>query len=259
VSVSGLAKLSYDLVMRTVLFLLILLFAGSFNLQAQITTAHGEWKLIHARATQTKQKVQITIQAPSREEVVTGPDVTVRFATKNWPLEKNNKHLHFILDNDPFQSHFSSDPFVFRNVKPGIHVIRIFPVYPWHESVKQPDALAFVKFYVQEKKGSSSLDFSQPMMIYSTPVGDHASNERLPGQPHSGILIDWFLHNVNVGSKAGYFVRLSIDGKELMSMKEWRPHYIQGLKAGEHRIKLELVKNGVPVTGNVTERTIRVR
>ena len=247
--------------MRTVSLLLILLFAAFSILQAQIATTHGEWKLIHARATQTKQKVSITIQEPSQGEVVPGPDVTVRFAIKNWPLEKNGKHLHFILDNDPFHSHFSGHSFVFRNVKPGIHVIRVFPVYPWRESVKQPKALAFVKFYVHEKKGSTSLDFSKPMMIYSTPVGDHDSNERLPGQPYAGILIDWFLYNVNMGSKAGYFVRLSIDGKELMSMKEWRPHYIQGLKTGEHKIKLELVKNGIPVreNWNVMERTIRVR
>lgn len=247
--------------MRAVLLLLLLLFMHFPVLQAQITTTHGEWKLVHARATQTKQKVQVTIQEPSSEQVVSGPDVTVRFTVKNWILENNGRHLHFILDNDPFQPHFTNEPFVFRNVKPGAHVIRIFPVYPWHESVKQQQALAYVKFYVHEKKGNSNLDFSKPMMIYSTPVGDHDSDERLPGQPHPGILIDWFLHNVNMGSKAGYFVRLSIDGKELMSMKEWRPHYIQGLTTGEHRIKLELVKNGVPVheNGDVTERTIRVR
>jgi hypothetical protein len=246
--------------MKRVLLFLALVFLAPCNIRAQITTTHGEWKLIHARATQTKEKVTVTIQEPSPEEVVPGPDVTVRFAT-NWPLEKNGKHLHFVLDNDPFQSHYSRDPFVFRNVKPGIHVIRIFPVYPWHESVKQQQALALMKFYVQEKKGKSSLDFSQAMMIYSTPVGGHDSNKRLPGQPHPGILIDWFLHNVNMGSKAGYFVRLSIDGKELMSMKEWRPHYIQGLETGEHKIKLELTKNGVPINENwnVTERTIRVQ
>jgi hypothetical protein len=245
--------------MKTVSLILVL--ALCFNLHAQVTTTHGEWKLIHARATQTKERVTVTIQEPSPDKIITGPDVTVQFTVQNWPLEKNGKHLHFILDNDPFQSHFSTDPFVFRNVKPGAHVIRIFPVYPWHESVKQPQALAFAKFYVQEKKGISNLDFSQPMMIYSTPAGDHDSNERLPGQPYPGILIDWFLHNVNVGSKAGYFVRLSIDGKELMSMKEWRPHYIQGLATGDHKIKLELLKNGAPVheNWNVTERNIRVR
>ena len=240
---------------------IFLLFSCVGHLQAQVTTTHGKWKLIHARATQTREKVSIRIQEPSQHEVVSGPDVTVRFTSENWQPENNGKHLHFILDNDPFQAHFSNDPFLFRNVKPGAHVIRLFPVYPWHESVKQQEALALVHFYVQEKTGTSGLDFSKPMMIYSTPAGDHDSKERLPGQPYSGILIDWFLHNVNMGSKAGYFVRLSIDGKELMSMKEWRPHYIQGLEAGEHQIKLELLKNGVPVNenGNVTERTIRVR
>ena len=241
-------------------FWVLLFFLMAGNLDAQVTTTHGKWKLVHARATQTKAKVTVTIQEPSRNQVISGPDVTVRFTIQNWQPEKNGKHLHFILDNERFQPHFSKDPFAFRNVKPGAHSIRVFPVYPWHESVKQQEALGFVQFFVKEKKETSRLDFSKPMMIYSTPDGDHDSNKRLPGQPYSGILIDWFLHNVNMGSKAGYFVRISIDGKELMSMKEWRPHYIQGLEPGEHQIKLELVKNGVPVNenGNVTERTIRV-
>ncbi len=243
------------------LLCVLLFFLSAGNLHAQVTTIHGKWKLIHGRATQTKAKVRVTIQEPLRNQLISGPDVTVRFTIQNWLPEKNGKHLHFILDDEPFQSHFSGEPFVFQNVKPGAHVVRVFPVYPWNESVKQQEALATVPFFVKEKKGTSHLDFSKPMMIYSTPVAEHESNERLRGQPHSGILIDWFLHNVNMGSKAGYFVRISIDGKELMSMKEWRPHYIQGLEPGEHHIKLELLKNGVPVdgNGNVTERTIRVR
>jgi hypothetical protein len=227
---------------------------------ADVTTTHGNLKLIHARATRTPQKVTIKITEPAQDQVVPGPDVTVQFKAQNWIPETEGKHFHFILDNEPFQSHFSQDPFVFRDVAPGAHVIRVFPVYPWHESVKQQNAIAIVQFYVKEKTGKSPIDPAKPMLIYSTPAGTHQSNERLPGQPQPGILVDWFLRNVSMGSKAGYFVQISVDGNELMSMKEWRPHYIQGLTPGQHRIKLELLKNGVPVQENwsVTEHTITV-
>ena len=244
---------------RLIAALIAFLCTGSLG--ADVITTHGNLKLIHARATRTPQKITIKITEPAQNQIVSGPDVTVQFKAQNWIPEKNGKHFHFILDNEPFESHFSQDPFVFRNVSAGAHVIRVFPVYPWHESVKQQNAIGIVQFYVKEKSGTVPLDPARPMLIYSTPAGIHESNERLPGQPQPGILIDWFLRNVSMGSKAGYFVRISVDGEPLMSMKEWRPHYVQGLKPGEHRIKLELLKNGAPVQENwsVTERTITVK
>ena len=228
---------------------------------ADVTTSHGDLKLIHARATPTQQKVTITIQEPAQTQVIPGPDVTLKFTAPKWKAAEDGKHFHVLLDNNAVQEHFSNEPFVFKNVQPGAHVIRIFPVQTWHESVKQQNALAIVSFYVKEKTGTFPIDASKPMMVYSTPFGEHQSNQQLPGQPYPGVLVDWFLHNVSIGSKAGYFVQITVDGKILMSMKEWRPHYIQGLKPGQHRIKLELLKNGAPVTtnGNTTERTITVR
>jgi hypothetical protein len=230
-------------------------------LLADLTTTHGNLKLIHARATKTPQKVTIKITEPAQEQILEGPDVTLKFQAQNWIPEKDGKHFHIILDNDPFVTHFSQDPHIFQNVSPGPHVIRIFPVYSWHESVKQQNAIGIVQFFVKEKTGELPLNLSKPMLIYSTPAGVHESNEQLSGQPQKGILVDWFLRNVSMGSRAGYFVRITVDDNPLMSMKEWRPHYIQGLKPGEHRVKLELLKNGVPVSENwsTTERTITVK
>ena len=227
---------------------------------ADLTTTHGDLKLVHARATPTPEKVKITIQNPGPGQISPQADVTVQFQSTSWNAKKNGKHFHFVLDNNPSQDHYSNDPFVFKNVSPGAHVIRVFPVHPWHETVKQQEAIAMVAFYVKEKSGEPPLNFSKPMLVYSTPAGSYKRNQIAPGQPQPGILVDWFLHNVSMGSKAGYYVRISVNGTELMSMKEWRPHYVQGLKPGNHRIKLELLENGVPVpeNWNVTERTITV-
>ena len=245
---------------RQVSVIFIFLVLGFAAAHAQITTTHGNLKLVHAKATQTSAKPRITITEPHENEVVPGPDVTVRFTLRNWNPERNGNHLHFILDDSPFVAHYSRDGIVFHDVSPGPHVIRAFPVYSWHESVKQQDAMAIVQFYVKEKSGGLPLDVSQPMMIYSAPEGVHDSNEQLAGQPHPGILIDWFLHDVTMGSRTGYFVRISVDEKVLTTMKEWRPHYIQQLPPGKHTIKLELLKDGVPVSDNwnTRERTISV-
>jgi hypothetical protein len=228
---------------------------------ADVTTTHGKLTLIHATATQTPKKVRIKITYPAEGQIVPGPDVSVKFEALNWTPQKNGNHFHFLLDNRPFETHHSTEDFIFHKVEPGIHIIRLFPVYPWHESVKQQEALAMVRFYVKEKRGTLPIDTARPMLIYSTPAGDHRPDEQLPGQPRKGILIDWFLHNISMGSRTGYFVQLSVDDQTLMSMKEWRPHYLQGLHPGQHRIKLELLQNGKPAADhwNTTERTIVVR
>ena len=241
---------------RFSIVMILLSIAG--GLQSDVTTTHGSLKLIHARATPTQQKVRIDIQEPVNDAVIQGSDVTIKFRVSNWPLQPDGNHLHFILDNEPFRTHSSTDPFVFQDVKPGPHTVRVFPVHAWHESVKQQEALGIVQFYVQEKSGAFPIDPSKPMLIYSTPAGEVDANG-FPGQPHPGVLVDWFLHNVSIGSKAGYYARISVDGEVLMSMKEWRPHYVQGLKPGKHVVKLELTKNDVPVEENwsSTQRTLR--
>jgi hypothetical protein len=233
------------------------------NVDAQLTTTEGGLKIIHARNSEAPPSVSLTIQEPTEGQVVAGPDVSVKFTIANWKLYKegeHGQHIHFILDNEPYQAHYSNDPFVFKDVKPGPHVIRAFASRPWHESVKQNSAFAMVQFYVKEKSGTSLVDAKAPMLVYSRPKGEYDLTKPPHGQPHPGILIDWFLHNVTMGSRTGYFVRCTIDGKSHV-FKEWRPHYVQDLTPGDHTVKLELLKNGKPVEGNfnTTERTITVK
>ena len=218
--------------------------------------------IIHGRNSDAPPNVSLTIQEPAEAQVVTGTDVTVKFKIENWRLYKegeHGQHIHFILDNEPYEAHYSNDPFVFKNVKPGPHVIRAFPSRPWHESVKQESAFAMVQFWVGEKTGELLIDPKAPMLVYSRPKGEYSMIKPPHGQPHPGILIDWFVKNVDLGSRTGYMVRSTIDG-ESHTFKEWRPHYVQRLGEGQHTIKLELLKDGQPVEGNFnsTQRTITI-
>jgi hypothetical protein len=189
--------------------------------------------------------------------------VTVHFTIENWKLYKegdHGQHIHFILDNEPYQAHYSTEPFIFKNVSAGPHVIRAFPSRPWHESVKQPTAFSMVQFYVKEKSGTPLVDATKPMLVYSRPKGEYSLSKPPFGQPEKGILIDWFLKNVVLGKATGYTIRATIDGESHI-FHEWRPHYVQGLNEGEHTFKLELLKSGQPVEGNfnTTQRTITLK
>jgi hypothetical protein len=235
----------------------------SMSLFAQTQSSHGKLNIVHARNSEAPPGVKLTIQEPTEGQIVPGPDVTVKFAIENWKLYKEGdqgQHIHFILDNEPYQAHYSKDPFVFKDVKSGPHSIRAFPSRPWHESVKQNSAFAMVQFYVKEKSGTPLLDAAKPMLIYSRPKGEYSASTPPHGQPHKGILIDWFLKNVEMGSRTGYTVRVTVDGQS-HDFKEWRPHYVQSLSEGEHTFKLELLKDKNPVEGNfnTTERKITIK
>jgi len=243
--------------------------AVGFSLQADETQTHsqpspGEGKLnvIHAKNSPAPPNVRFQITEPTEDQVIQETDVTVKFKIENWKLYKegdHGQHLHLILDNEPYQAHYSTDPFVFKNVAPGPHVIRGFPSRPWHESVKQDPAFSMVQFYVGNK-GPDLIDPKKPMLVYSRPKGEYFLSKPPFGQPVKGIMIDWFLGNVQLGKQTGYTVRATVNGEEHI-FREWRPHYVQGLSEGEHTFKLELLHKGQPVEGNfnTTERKITIK
>ena len=210
-----------------------------------------------------KGDVVFKIVEPADGQVVEGPDVTVKFTIENWKLYKepagHGQHIHFILDNQPYEAHYSTEAFIFKNVAPGAHVIRAFPGRPWHESVKQDSAFSMVQFYVVEKGTESAVDATLPMLVYSRPKGEYLISKPPHGQPQDGILVDFFLQNVELG-KDGYVARLVVGGAT-KDIESWQPFYVKGLRPGIYTFRLELLKDGKPVEGNFnsTERTILIK
>ncbi len=151
-----------------ILFIAVVFSLYSFAQQTQTqpqTQEKKDIKFVKAPNSAAPAGVKFAIMEPTNDTVVTGPDVTVKFTIENWKLYKDEatqhgQHIHFILDNEPYIAHYSTDPFVFKNVTPGPHVIRAFPSRPWHESVKQASAFSMVQFYVKEKSGSYPIDRS---------------------------------------------------------------------------------------------------
>lgn len=254
------------------LFLLVILPAAglftphSFAQQTQTQSQEKkDIKFVKAPNSPAPAGVKFAITEPTDGVVVAGPDVTVKFTIENWKLYKDEatqhgQHIHFILDNEPYIAHYSTDPFVFKNVAPGAHVIRAFPSRPWHESVKQDTAFSMVQFYVKEKSGSYLIDPAKEMLVYSRPKGEYSLSKPPVGQPMQGIMIDFFAPNVTPG-KDNFAARVTVDNDRKFRMESWQPFYVQGLTEGTHTFKLELLREGKPVEGNfnTTERTITIK
>ncbi len=140
-------------------------------------------------------------------------------------------------------------------VQPGMHVIRVFPVRSFNESLKDDGCFAASIFYYKKKVDNPQIDLSLPYLTYNEPQGEYAYND---GEP---ILLDFYITNCRL-SRDGYKVRLTIDGAIQRTLTAWQPYYLYGLKKGVHKIRLELLdQTNKPVSGlfNDVQRTIVIK
>ncbi|MCB0712762.1 MAG: hypothetical protein KDD67_10570 [Ignavibacteriae bacterium] len=213
--------------------------------------------------------MKFDITAPEADAVVTGDSVNVVLTLQGMSLKaptpgegandlaysKDGQHIHVIVDNEPYMAMYDTT-FRIGGLAPGAHTIRAFPSRSWHESVKKPGAFIARTFYVGEKSGDALFNPEQPLLTYSRPKGEYV------GTDARKIMIDFYLSNCELGPNA-YKVIAWIDGKEMDTLTEWVPYFIEGLKEGEHSIRLQLIgSDGVPVANgsyNDTERKITVK
>lgn len=242
----------------------------------------GSVRVVPVESTPEPDEVQVHIAFPANGEVKESNPVTVQIRLEGFPLgvysdfprarelrdRKEGQSLHIIVDDQPFieineaiddtadteeldfdQTIEAKIPFHLKN---GPHILRIFPVRSFDESLKGDKAFEAIYFYVGKKEGKIP-DLSQPYLTYNQPLGDFRSDKP--------ILLDFFLSNTQL-SRDGYKVRLTIDGSDKRILTQWVPYYIYGLGKGSHTIKLELLNPSnqtIPGLFGDSQRTIRVR
>jgi hypothetical protein len=161
------------------------------------------------------------------------------------------QHIHFILDNQPYQASYS--PEVKATLKPGHHVLLAFLSRSYHESLKSKSAYILEEFDVA-KKGPDQFDAKKPHIFFSRPKGEYVGEKET-----KKVLLDFYLINCTLSEK-GYKVKATINGAEF-TLTKWEPYFIEGLPLGENKIKLELLdKNNklVDTEFNGTERNIKL-
>lgn len=219
----------------------------------------SEIRVVPMDPTPEPNEIKVYIVLPKADEVTTDSPVPLQLRVQGYPIgtysefpraneirnDKDGQSLHILIDDRPYievneayedtGSQEMSDfnytinmdiPF---KLSPGAHVIRIFPVRSFGESLKGDGCFAACQFYYSREKGN--MDLSACYLTYNQPYGTFKS-----GQP---ILLDFYLTNCQL-SKDGYKVRLTIDGSDKRTLIKWVPYYIYGLSKGTHKIKLEL-------------------
>lgn len=198
----------------------------------------------------------LRILAPRNGSTVARGPVMLRLQLRNWQLEPDpGRHVHVILDNEayiavrdvgrPIDLNALVQENLHRELTPGTHVVRVFPSRAHHESVKTEGAFAVAMFHYQQATEGFSFDPEAPLLTYSRPKGCNPPGER--------VLLDFYLTNVDLTS--GMRVRYVIDRLQ-GDITEWTPHWIEGLRNGEHSVRLTLVDaNGQPVPGPFNDTT----
>lgn len=173
---------------------------------------------------------------------------TADASTKGFANSKDGQHIHVLLNNAPYMAHYK--PELEEDLKEGHYVLLAFLSRSYHESVKSSNAFVVRQFVVGQPTYKEA-DLKAPHMFYSRPKGSYK-----PGD-YNKLLLDFFLLNCQL-SPDGYKVRATINGTEFI-LTQWVPYAIEGLKAGETTIKLELLdkdNNLVPSPFNPVERKV---
>lgn len=243
-----------------------------------------EIRIVPVDPTPEPDNVQTTIVFPRRGEMMSQSPSPVQIRLDGYPVgtesdfERKNQlrvdpygqSMRVIVDNlAPFNIYVSLNDSLDQNnlyyklmltqaipytLSSGAHSIRAFPVRSYGESLKQGEVFDAVLFYINTKKGSPEFNLKAPYLTYNEPLEGVSYQE---GQP---ILLDFFLSNVEL-SNDGYKIRVTIDGTIQRILTSWIPYYIEGLSAGKHTLRLELLdEKNRPQPGlfNNTQKTIHI-
>lgn len=143
-----------------------------------------------------------------------------------------------------------------KDLQNGEHIVRVFPVLSFGESVKKPRNFDVTTFYKNTDEPVVDQSLTAPYITYNEPQGEYKLED-----PSDPVLLDFYLSNCTL-SREGYRVEVTIDGEKMGYLYQWSPYLIYGLKKGTHNIRVVLVGPDdqiVPGDFNVNERNIVIK
>ncbi len=202
---------------------------------------------------------RVRITAPANNATIREDHVEVRLNVTGWRDTTNAqdlRHVHLVLDDQAYQRvDDPSRPVNLEHLAQGTHVLRAFPGWETHETVKTDGAFAMVVFNVGAPSREVRFNPRAPLLTYSRPKG------RVEGASAGHMLLDFYVANIpaNQFSATGFRVRPSIDGQAMSELTAWVPYYIDNLPDGEHTIALELLgPNGERAPGHLNRAEQRI-
>src|SRR5262249_202990 len=128
----------------------------------------------------------------------------------------------------------------------GTHTLRIFPVRPWGEAIKDPGALAMVTFSVGEKDGKQTPEAGSPVLTVVSPRGKAKSTA-------GKGLLDFYVSGGPVAEQSvadSCGRRYKLDALPEVTLTKAEPVWLENLTAGRHVYVVGLTREGKVASGS---------
>jgi hypothetical protein len=199
---------------------------------------------------------EVRITSPLRGETLESRDIGVFLAVKDLPTAQG-AHLHVMLDDLPPEDLPDARlPAVFRQIGPGLHVVRAFACDAHHVSFKNRTAFGITWFTLIGAAPATNMVFDPalPTLTFNLPLTSHRKDEA------KKLFADFLVTGpVQHGQ---WRVRVTVDAERRFRLDRVDPAALLNLGGGEHSVRLELLDADdrlMKANFAWSERTVRVR
>jgi hypothetical protein len=191
-------------------------------------------------------------EAPAGQPPTKGAPVTLKVELANFETfeddaTKSGQHLEILVDNIAalFPWRDATKPYTFKSLPKGTHTVRIFPVRPWGEAIKEPSALAMVTFHVGEKDGKNTAEPGSPVLTIVAPRG------KVKGETGK-VLLDVLVTGCPVAEQSvpeSCRLRYKFDTQPEVTLAKLEPVWLENLTPGRHAYVVGLTRGQKIVPG----------
>ena len=180
-------------------------------------------------------------QPPAKGAPVTLKVELANFETFEDAATKTGQRLEILVDNisSTFPWRDATKPYTFKSLPKGTHMVRIFPVRPWGEAIKEPSALASVTFHVGEKDGKNTVEAGSPVLTVVAPRG------KVKGDAGK-VLLDVLVSGCLVAEQSvadSCRLRYKVDTQPEVTLTKVEPVWLEGLTPGRHAYVVGLTRD----------------
>jgi hypothetical protein len=208
--------------------------------------------------------VTLKIVSPAADEVIPIPEaaagqppakgapVTLKVELQNYETfedaaTKTGQRLEILVDNisSTFPWRDATKPYTFKSLPKGTHMVRIFPVRPWGEAIKEPAAFATVTFHVGEKDGKNTVEAGAAVLTVVAPRG------KVKGDTGK-VLLDVLVSGCPVAEASvadSCRLRYKVDTQPEITLTKVEPVWLEGLAPGRHAYVVGLTRDQKVVPG----------
>ncbi len=186
-------------------------------------------------------------QPPAKGAPVSLKVELANFETFEDDATKSGQHLEILVDNiaATFPWWDATKPYTFKSLPKGTHIVRIFPVRPWGEAIKEPSALAMVTFHVGEKDGKNTAEPGSPVLTIVSPRG------KVKGGTGK-VLLDVLVTGCTVAEPSvpeSCRLRYKLDTQPEVTLTKVEPVWLENLSPGRHVYVVGLTRDQKVVPG----------